>query len=219
MKTGLLVLAGLAGVLAAQAARPPLASLEAAEGEVRVWRRGQAADRRARPPEDLLPGDEIRVLEGGRARLALGGVSLLLRENSFFGVAGPARRPLLSFFMGEFLVGGEGVESLSVRLPAGVVTASGGPFALWVRSASDNSAQIACLHGSANLSAQERTIVLYPGQQSRVEYGAPPEGARAAEFDPVSDASGFAAGGSLGALEALLKAQAPPPGSASASSR
>lgn len=215
----LITAAGLAAGWAAQAARAPLAVLEAFEGEVRVWRRGHAADRQAKPAEALASGDEVRVLEGARARLALGGVSLLLRESSFFGVAGPARRPLLSFFMGEFLVGGEGVEALSLRLPAAVVTASGGPFALWVRSEADNSAEVACLAGSATLWAQEKTIVLYPGQQARVEYGQAPGGAQPSGFDGVNGPPRFAVGGSLGALEGLLKSPALPPVSASAASR
>lgn len=204
-------LLGALAFLAAAAARPAAAraddgvSVLAVQGKVQVLRGAKRFP--AAVGQRLDYGDEVRTLKDSLAQVAFpDGATVLVKERSSFVLAGSPKKTVLSFAIGEFLIGlkrllGPG-ETFRVRTPASVAAVRGTLF--WGRSDSNNDAAFACLASEIVVTAQGRSVTLKPGQKTRIPFGKPPEAAQAASI-PSSFLGTFAIGGSIQGLDGLMK--------------
>jgi ferric-dicitrate binding protein FerR (iron transport regulator) len=201
-----IALSVLAASIASTAGAADGPSVLAAQGRVLVVHQGGKPVQAAQG-QTLQYGDEIRTLKASLAQIGFpDGATILIKENSAFLIAGTPRRTLLSFSIGEFLIGLKrrlaGNETFRVRTPAAVAAVRGTLF--WGLSDQNNDAAFASLDNEIVVTAQGRSITLKPGQKTNIPFGKPPQAPQAASIPP-SFLGTFAIGGSIQGLDGLLK--------------
>jgi hypothetical protein len=122
--------------------------------------------------------DQIKTGSKGMAQVEFpNGTVILVKENSFFMIGGTPKNTWVSFQIGEFLIGIkrslEPKESFVVRTPAALATVRGTLF-LGMSDSKKNSIWTGFGH-KVVVTAQNKTVIVGPGQTVKVNFGSPPE--------------------------------------------
>lgn len=147
-------------------------------GPVSVLAAGGRRYADAKPGQDVLFGDTIRVGKGGIAHLIFPDRgAVLLREETVLTLQGSPSRTTLSFKFGEFLIGiskklSNG-QSFRVRTPAAVAAVRGTLF--WGKSdKADKSSAYAGFGHTVAVTAKGKTSIVEPGRLVTVAFGEAP---------------------------------------------
>lgn len=187
------------------------ATLKATQGRVFIRAAGQKIYFRAKAPDALIFGDSVKTGPKSLAQLVLeGGAIVLVRENSTLTLGGEPEDALVSFWIGEFLVGLKeklgGKRSLKVQTPAAVASVRGTLF--WGETDAAREATFAGFGSEVTVTAQGQSVTLKPGESVAVAYGKPPPKPK-----PHAIKRGylktFSVEGSLQGLEALVDPKIP----------
>ena len=202
-----LLLAALALALAAPAVRAQDAVLKELSGKVLVKAKGKRTFVPAAAGDGVSFGDQVETLRGAVVHVVFNdGAAVLVKENSLFGLQGSARRTVLGFPFGEFLIGLKrklaDKESFKVQTPTAVAAVRGTLF--WGKSDVDEGTDYACFASTISITAQGKTIDLLPGQKTHIAAGQPPEEPSPSAV-PLSYLDTFTVNGSLQGLKDLAE--------------
>lgn len=191
----------------AGAARAADATLAKVKGDVFIRAGGSEKYLRAKGGEELLFGDRVRTGAGAVAQVVLGGDrgAVLVREDSSFTLEGDADKTLLSFRVGEFLIGLRkplaAGQSFRVRTPAAVAAVRGTLF--WGKTDEAKTTTYAGFGHAIEVTAQGKTVLVEAGKKTTVAFGQAPAAAQAHDI-PAAYADNFKVDGGLQSLETLV---------------
>lgn len=195
-----------AAVLAAPAAaQQGDATLAKTAGHVVIVAAGTKKGHLAKGGETLLFGDAVRTAPGAVAHVVLKDrAAVLIHENSYMVLSGSARRTLIDFKRGEFLVGlKKKLEKgmwFKLRTPAAVAAVRGTLF--WGKTDKDKTTTIAGFGHRVEVTALGKTVAVEAGQTVTVPFGAPPSEPQPHDI-PLEFAQKFHVDGGLQGLETL----------------
>lgn len=160
----------------------------------------------ATPGQKLKKNDQIKTGPSALVQVDVGSrATLLVKENSRLSFQRDRRGQLVSFQIGEFLVGLkkklQGQERFRVRTPVAVAAVRGTVF--WGKSDELKKTSYACFTGSIEVWGQRRHVVLEPGQMTSVLPNQSPQTPEPNTI-PGDYVDTFKIDGSLGGIEQLL---------------
>jgi hypothetical protein len=189
------------------------AVLQSVRGKVQIKTGGVAAYE-ARKGDPLFFGDDIKTEKGALAHVVFkDGTAVLLKEGSSLSVKGKKGDTLLSFSVGEFLIGLKrklaAGEKFRVRTPAAVAAVRGTLF--WgLSDPATKDTTYACFESKIEITAQGRSVMLEPGQKVKIPFGKAPDAVASAADIPADYVNTFKLDDSLQGLEQLMSVPAEP---------
>jgi len=205
-------LAFLLAVSVAGSAEATEAVLRALKGRVTVRTAHSKKLIIAKPGLRLHSNDQLRTGPDAAAQLVFeSGATVLVKQKSKLAIKGDRLGTLLSFDVGEFLIGLrrklKPTESFRVRTPAAVAAVRGTLF--WGLSDAQKMSHYACFTGIVEIKAKGHTLTLTPGQKVEIPLNHPPKLSGPSDIAPEYMKT-FAVDGSIQGLDDLLKTDAAP---------
>lgn len=179
------------------------------QGDVSIRRAGQKEWKPAKKGQTIRRNDRVYLSTGSTAQLAFAsGATLLVKEKSRFSLRRDPQGDVVSFTVGEFLIGLKrklkGREQFRVRTPAAVAAVRGTVF--WGKTDDAQTSYYACLTGAIEVSAYNKKVTVLPGQGTSIAYGKTPADASPLAVDPAS-LNAFAIDGSLQGLDEQIASE------------
>lgn len=200
MKKGLafLLLLGMTGP-----AHAVEAVLKSVTGTVRVRSHGHKKFHQAQAGESLRRDDRVALGPKSSAQVVFtSGATMLIKEKSRFTLKHDKHGTLVSFDLGEFLIGLKtkltGGERFRVRTPAAIAAVRGTVF--WGKTDEAKTSQYACFTGNIEIWAKGKMVTIKPGESSSIAFNQAP-GAPSASTIPADYIQTFAIDGSLQGLD------------------
>ncbi len=183
------------------------ATLAAVMGKVSIRSEGEKRYLPAKTGDSLIYSDVVKTGPNSLAHIIFAdGSAVLVKENSRLVLQGTPEKKVVSFSIGEFLVGIKRKfstwQSFKVRTPSAVAAVRGTLF--WGKVEKDGSVQFAGLGHTVSVTAKGKTVLLKAGQKTSVTPGSQPAEPQPHDI-PTSYAKTFAVGDSIQGLEALLE--------------
>ncbi len=188
------------------------AQIKSFRGDVVVKSAGKKGWSKAVPGQKIRRNDRVHVKGGAVAQLEFAsGAMVLVKENSRFSLLRYKNNDMLSFAIGEFLIGLKRKlkkdEKFRVRTPAAVAAVRGTVF--WGKSDDLQTSRYACLTGSIDIWAKNKTVTLKPGQQTAIDMNYPPLDPSESNI-PADFIKTFEVDGSLQGMDELIAAESAP---------
>lgn len=183
------------------------ASLAGVTGKVSIRSEGEKRYLPAKTGDSLIYSDAVKTGPNSLAHILFAdGSAVLVKENSRLVLQGTPRKTIVSFSIGEFLVGIKkkfaAGQSFKVRTPSAVAAVRGTLF--WGKVEKDGSAQFAGLGHTVAVAAKGKTVLLKAGLKTSIAPGSQPAEPQPHDIPP-SYAKTFAVGDSIQGLEALIE--------------
>jgi hypothetical protein len=183
------------------------ATLAAVMGKVSIHSEGENRYLPVKAGDSLLYSDAVKTGPNSLAHILFpDGSAVLVKENSRLVLQGTPRKTIVSFSIGEFLIGIKKKlapgQSFKVRTPAAVAAVRGTLF--WGKVEKNGGVQFAGLGHTVSVRAKGKTVLLKAGLKTSVSPGSPPTEPQPHDI-PASYAKTFAVGDSIQGLEALLE--------------
>jgi ferric-dicitrate binding protein FerR (iron transport regulator) len=161
---------------------------------------------RAKTGQKLKRNDQVRIGTSGILQLDFdSGAILLVKEKSQFSLKRDNRGSLVSFRIGEFLVGLkqklQGEQRFRVRTPTAVASVRGTVF--WGKSNEAKTTSYACFTGSIEVWGKGQQVILEPGQVTSVKLNETPHTPEPSTI-PADYINTFKINNSLGGIDQLL---------------
>lgn len=183
--------------------------LKSLQGNVTVRRANTKKWFPARAGIKLNLNDQVKTAGAALAQVVIdSGATLLVKEKSWFSLKQDKRGRIVSFRIGEFLIGlkkkADYRQKFRVRTPVSVASVRGTVF--WGKSDEAEVTSYACFTGSIEIWGQGQSVVLEPGQATTISPNEAPLTPQPSTI-PKEYVETFRIDNSLGDIDELLAEQ------------